>query len=154
MSGRGQSETNPKTGKPSLFKLPDRGGFALGAEPPVAAGRLVYNTDDASTLERFRIREICEGWPLHRDACEWSDLHDIFDPNAFVNISWLRGYRDKAIEAWAAGWEKGSYLTHRVLGHAVEIKNDRAIDKMKVTISWRFVDEKGAEWDSDWYTYS
>lgn len=45
----------------------------------------------------------------------------------------------------------GDYIIHRVLGHAVEVKGDRAIDKMKVTISWRFADENGIEWDNDWY---
>ncbi|KAJ9213189.1 hypothetical protein DTO166G4_5182 [Paecilomyces variotii] len=149
MSGIGQKDKNPLTGKPSLFKVSDEGGCALGEEPPVAQNRLVYNTDDASTLERFRIRELCEGWPLHRDACEWTDLRSIFDPEAFINITWQQNFRDKAIETWAKGWAKGDYICHRVLGHAVEVKGDRAIDKMKVTISWRFADENGVEWDSD-----
>ncbi|GLB05161.1 hypothetical protein AtubIFM57258_011197 [Aspergillus tubingensis] len=149
MSGIGQSDKIPSTGKYALFKLPDKGDYGLGAEPPSASNRLTYNTDDASTLERFKIRELCEGWPLHRDACEWSDLREIFDPKAFINISWQQNYRDKAIDTWAEGWAKGEFICHRVLGHAVDIKGDRAIDKMKCTISCRFADENGVEWDSD-----
>ncbi|GFN19956.1 hypothetical protein AtubIFM54640_009977 [Aspergillus tubingensis] len=146
MSGISQSDYTRKT---ALFKLPDKGDYSLGAEPPSASNRLTYNTDDASTLERFRIRELCEGWPLHRDACEWSDLREIFDPKAFINISWQQNYRDKAIDTWAEGWAKSEFICHRVLGHAVDIKGDRAIDKMKCTISCRFADENGVEWDSD-----
>ncbi|PYI05254.1 hypothetical protein BO78DRAFT_447936 [Aspergillus sclerotiicarbonarius CBS 121057] len=149
MSSIAQMEKVPWTGKPSLFNFPDKGGYTWGAEPPLAFNRLTYNTDDASTLERFKIRELCEGWPLHRDACEWTDLREIFDLNAFINISWQQNYRDKAIETWAEGWAKGDFICHRVLGHAVDIKGDRAIDKMKVTISWRFADGNGVEWDSD-----
>ncbi|KAB8070592.1 hypothetical protein BDV29DRAFT_180655 [Aspergillus leporis] len=145
------TEIIPKTGKPAVFKVPDKNSLPLGAEPPTASNRLVYNTDDASTLERFRIRELCEGWPLHRDACEWTDLRAIFDPKAFINISWQQNFRDNAIDTWAKGWTNGDYIYHRVLGHAVEIKGDRAIDKMKVTISVRFADEDGVEWDSDWF---
>ncbi|KAI9037109.1 uncharacterized protein KD926_000826 [Aspergillus affinis] len=122
---------------------------SLSNEPQLTTHRLVYNTSDASTLDRFRIRELCEGWPLHRDACEWTDLRAIFSPHAFINISWQQNYRDAAIKTWAKGWEKGDFITHRVLGHAVEIKGHRAIDKMKVTISWRFKDDNGVEWDSD-----
>ncbi|KAL4891561.1 hypothetical protein BDV59DRAFT_203465 [Aspergillus ambiguus] len=138
------------TSKPAPFKLPDTGSLGLGQEPPTASGRQVYNTDDASTLERFKIRELSEGWPLHRDACEWTDLRAIFDPKAFLNISWFQLYRDDAIKKWANGWKHEEYILHRVLGHAVEIKGDRAINKMKVTISSRFSDEDGTEWDADW----
>lgn len=87
---------------------------------------------------------------MHRDACEWTDLRAIFDPKAFLNISWLQLYQEDAIKKWANGWKNGEYIMHRVLGHAVEIKGDRAINKMKVTISWRFSDEDGVEWDCDW----
>ncbi|PYH94598.1 hypothetical protein BO71DRAFT_226221 [Aspergillus ellipticus CBS 707.79] len=147
--GAGQNEKIPSTDKPALFKIADKYGYALGAEPPLASNRLTHNTDDAPTLERFKIRELCEGWPLHRDACEWTDLRDIFDINAFINISWQQNYRNKAIETWTEDWAKGNYISHRVNGHAVDIKGDRAINKMKVTISIRFADENGVEWDSD-----
>ncbi|KAL4891701.1 hypothetical protein BDV59DRAFT_203297 [Aspergillus ambiguus] len=113
MSGIGQRDIIPATKKPALFKVAEPEGYPLGAEPPVASNRLVYNTDDASTLERFKIREICEGWPLHRDACEWTDLRSIFDPKAFINISWQQNYRDQAIETWAKGWKRGDYITHQ-----------------------------------------
>ncbi|GAB1217116.1 hypothetical protein ATERTT37_006339 [Aspergillus terreus] len=62
------TETIPGTNRPAVFKLPDPGSLGLDQEPPIASGRLVYNTDDASTLERFKIRELSEGWPMHRDA--------------------------------------------------------------------------------------
>lgn len=150
-----QSQTTdriPSTGAPALFNLPGPDDYALGQEHPIShlPNRQTYNTDDASTLERFRIRELCEGWLLHRDACEWTDLRSIFDPSAFIAISWQQHLRDQAIDAWARGWERGDFTTHRVLGHAVEVRGRRAIDKMKVTISWRFADENGVEWDSDW----
>lgn len=51
---------------------------------------------------------------------------------------------------WTAGWPRGTYICHRALDHAVEVKGDRAVNKLKVTISWRFVNENGVEWYSGW----
>jgi hypothetical protein len=98
MSGVGQQDKIPATCKPALHMVPDSNIIPLGHAPPTASGRLVYNTDDASTLDRFRTRELCEGWPLHRAACEWEDLRAIFDPKAFINITWQQNYRDQAIQ--------------------------------------------------------
>ncbi|KAL3440954.1 hypothetical protein BJX65DRAFT_314285 [Aspergillus insuetus] len=109
---------SPKNEEPAFFKAPPLTATASAPKPPNATDCHVYNTDDASTLERFKIREICEGWPLHRDACDWQ-----------------QNFRDEAIKMWAEGWERGGFIMHRALGHVVEIKGDRAIDKMKVTIS-------------------
>jgi hypothetical protein len=32
---------------------------------------------DKDALERFKIREICEGWPVYRDAAEWRNYRSM-----------------------------------------------------------------------------
>jgi hypothetical protein len=32
---------------------------------------------DKEALERFKIREICEGWPVYRDAAEWRNYRSM-----------------------------------------------------------------------------
>src|SRR5438105_3319999 len=54
---------------------------------------------DADALERFKIREICEGWPTHRDAAEWEKYRSMFHDDAFIATSWSQGRVDEFIES-------------------------------------------------------
>lgn len=40
------------------------------------------NGPDSLALERYKLRELAEGWPCYRDACEWENLLSIFHPSA------------------------------------------------------------------------
>lgn len=105
--------------------------------------------DDA--LERFKIREICEGWGLYRDAGEWENYRSMFHADAYIATSWHQGPIDDFIAASKAGFEKGSsfmYIMHRILGQTVDVQGERAVSKMKVTITCRFTFD-GIEMDCE-----
>lgn len=40
------------------------------------------------TLERWKLRELAEGWPMYRDSCEWENFASLFAPDAYVYTSW------------------------------------------------------------------
>lgn len=40
---------------------------------------LLVNGTVEQKLDRLAIREICEGWPTHRDAQEWPRVRHIYD---------------------------------------------------------------------------
>jgi hypothetical protein len=39
-------------------------------------------------LERWKLRELAEGWPMYRDTCEWDNLESIFAPNCYIYTTW------------------------------------------------------------------
>ena len=43
---------------------------------------------DSDAVERFKIREICEGWPTYRDAAEWENYRSMFHDDAYIATSW------------------------------------------------------------------
>lgn len=54
-----------------------------GAEPPLPPASLStslqYSASDPTTLlDRMAIRELMEGFPAHRDACEWRKMRALF----------------------------------------------------------------------------
>ncbi|XPS72907.1 hypothetical protein M3J09_005064 [Ascochyta lentis] len=63
---------------------------------------------DKEALERFKIREICEGWGVYRDAAEWSNYRSMFFDDAYIATSWNQGNIDEFIEASKEGFAKGS----------------------------------------------
>jgi hypothetical protein len=68
-----------------------------------------------NALERFKIREICEGWPVYRDAAEWRNYRSMvsgpqtflndwlikvqFHDDAYIATSWKQGTIDEFIKA-------------------------------------------------------
>lgn len=69
--------------------MPDRHTLATGWRPTDAV-RNNGLTDLA--IERFKLRELAEGWPMYRDYCEWENLESIFAPDACkhtnLRVSW------------------------------------------------------------------
>jgi hypothetical protein len=97
-------------------------------------------------LERLKIREICEGWGMYRDAAEWKNYRSMFHDDAYIATSWSQGPIDDFIEsskkAFAAQKEGMFYILHRIIGQTVDVQGNRAVSKMKVTITSRMtVDE-------------
>lgn len=39
---------------------------------------LTFTFVSTEALERFKVRELCEGFPCHRDACEWPKMRALF----------------------------------------------------------------------------
>ncbi|RKL27282.1 hypothetical protein BFJ72_g13309 [Fusarium proliferatum] len=46
------------------------------------------NGPDEVALERYKLRELAEGWPSYRDACEWTNFESFFGPDAHVYTTW------------------------------------------------------------------
>ena len=107
---------------------------------------------------------------MYRDAREWENFRTIFHPDgAYVYTTWTgKTHIDKFIEASMAGmyvWasrarpgkadheslarrEKGAFIMHRIHGTSVDILDNRAVCKMKATITQRFTLD-GVEVDAE-----
>jgi hypothetical protein len=118
--------------------MPDLHSLPPGSHP----GTAIRNNGPASlALERYKLRELAEGWPLYRDACEWENLLSIFHPSAYIYTTWTgRTHHLDFIESSKAGMDKGAFIMHRVHGSSTDLApaGIRAVTKMKATITQRF----------------
>ncbi|KAJ9302358.1 hypothetical protein DTO271G3_1224 [Paecilomyces variotii] len=125
-----------------------------GTYPEHALRNNSKGTDlDKEALERFKIREICEGWGSYRDAAEWQNYRSMFFDDAYIATSWKQGNIDEFIQASKDGFAKGSsfmYILHRIIGSSVETNPEltRAVCKQKITITCRFTFD-GIEMDNE-----
>ncbi|KIW72461.1 hypothetical protein PV04_00652 [Phialophora macrospora] len=109
------------------------------------------NGPDDLVLERYKLRELAEGWPLYRDACEWQNLKSIFHPDAYIYTTWTgRTHHLDFIAASQRGMDAGAFIMHRCHGISTDISPDatRAVTKMKATITQRFTIQ-GCEVDAE-----
>lgn len=128
---------------PDLHSLPE--GWR-----PVQAIR--NNGQDHLALERWKLRELAEGWPMYRDSCEWENLESIFAPNAYIYTTWTgKTFYKDFLTASKAGMDKGAFIMHRCLGATTDINQDatRAVTKMKAIITQRFDNIGGAAADAE-----
>ncbi|GAA5906842.1 uncharacterized protein JCM6883_005705 [Sporobolomyces salmoneus] len=117
-----------------------------GACPPLPSASLSTSNSPDLVEDRFLCRELMEGFPVHRDACEWSKLRDLFaEKDAYVFTTWSGGVPiDEFIKISEIGFTKGVQIAHRVNGSTVDIaisgpgKGKRALGKLKATITQRF----------------
>ncbi|KAJ7778580.1 PEP2-like protein [Mycena maculata] len=116
--------------------MPDLHSLPAGTRPSNA---IRNNGPDHLVLERFKLRELAEGWPMYRDAREWDNFRSIFHPGAFVYTTWTgRISIDDFIEISKVGMDDGASIMHRVHGSSVDLAGNRAVVKMKATITQRF----------------
>ncbi|KAG5654848.1 hypothetical protein KAF25_002880 [Fusarium avenaceum] len=117
-----------------------------GSRPDAAVRN---NGPDDLVIERFKLRELAEGWPSYRDSCEWENFASIFHPGAHVYTTWSGcvTYKD-FIGASQAGMDKGAFIMHRCHGASTDINVEatRAVTKLKATITQRF-EVDGVEFD-------
>lgn len=114
-----------------------------GAQPPLPTNSVSLNGPDALVLERVRIRELMEGFPAHRDACEWSKMRALFaDDEAYVFTTWSGGVPiDEFIKISEAGFAKGVKIAHRVNGGTVDVATEgpaarkRGLGKLKACVA-------------------
>ncbi|KAK7408072.1 hypothetical protein QQX98_009787 [Neonectria punicea] len=124
----------------NLHSLPE------GSRPSQA---IRNNGPDHLVLERLKLRELAEGWPCYRDACEWENFRSIFHPGAYVYTTWSgRVPFTDFIAASQAGMDKGAFIMHRCHGSTTDInvEGTLAVTKLKATITQRF-EVDGAEFD-------
>ena len=92
----------------------------IETRPVFAARNNTSDHDDEHLLDRFKIREICEGWPTYRDAAEWENYRSMFHDDAYIATSWSQGKIDDFIAsskvAFAKQKEGMFYILHRVTG--------------------------------------
>ncbi|RDW92896.1 nuclear transport factor 2 family protein [Aspergillus mulundensis] len=100
------------------------------------------NGSPSEILDRYCVSELCQSWPVYRDASEWRNYRDAFvKDGAFVFTTWSGGLSiDDFISTSIEGRANGDFIMHRVNGVLVDLnpKNDRAVGKMKATITQRF----------------
>ncbi|KIW14466.1 hypothetical protein PV08_07250 [Exophiala spinifera] len=111
------------------------------------------NGPDNLALERYKLRELAEGWPMYRDACEWENLKSIFHADAVIYTTWTgRSHYLDFIAASQKGMDAGVFIMHRCHGLSTDIDRNatRAVTKMKATITQRFnLDGIEADAESD-----
>ncbi|KAI9710293.1 MAG: hypothetical protein M1820_002787 [Bogoriella megaspora] len=124
----------------------------LSTRPDKAARNNASDPDDKHVLDRFKIREICEGWPTYRDGADWENFRSMFHDDAYIATSWNQGPIDEFIEASKDAFAKQNegmfYILHRVTGQTVDVQGNRAFSKMKVTITCRATID-GKEMDNE-----
>lgn len=59
--------------------------LAAGTWPSTA---IRNNGPESLAFERFKLREVVEGWPMYHDSAEWENFESIFAEGAFVYTSW------------------------------------------------------------------
>ncbi|KAG9741900.1 hypothetical protein KCU73_g8802, partial [Aureobasidium melanogenum] len=107
-------------------------------------------------MERYKLRELAEGWPCYRDSCEWENLKSIFHPEAYIYTSWTgRTHFEDFIKASQAGMDKGVFIMHRIHGSTTDINQEatRAVTKMKATITQRLslkTDSQTGDWGANY----
>ncbi|KAJ7065066.1 hypothetical protein C8F01DRAFT_787989 [Mycena amicta] len=116
--------------------MPDLHSLPAGTRPTNA---IRNNGPDDLALQRFKLRELAEGWPMYRDAREWENFRSIFYPGAFIYTTWTsRIGIEEFIQISQEGMDNGANIMHRVHGSSVDIAGTRAVVKMKATITQRF----------------
>ncbi|KAK4937617.1 hypothetical protein LTR10_021763 [Elasticomyces elasticus] len=128
--------------------MPDLHSLPAGSRPDKAVRN---NGPENLVLERYKLRELAEGWPAYRDACEWENLKSIFHPDAYIYTTWTgRTHHLDFIAASQKGMDNGAFIMHRCHGISTDINTEatRAVTKMKATITQRF-DLDGCEADAE-----
>ncbi|KAL2881826.1 hypothetical protein SGCOL_002984 [Colletotrichum sp. CLE4] len=103
-------------------------------------------------LDRLAVSELCKGWPVYRDASEWLNYRSLFTKDAYVWTTWSGAQPiDDFIRISIAGKSSGAFIMHRECGTLVELNQEtnRAVGKMKATITQRFEHPDGYEYDID-----
>ena len=118
--------------------MPDLHSLPAGSRPEAA---IRNNGPTSLAIQRFMLRELAEGWPMYRDACEWENFASIFHPEAYVYTTWTgkTHYLD-FIAGSKRGMDAGAFIMHRCHGITTDINHaaSKAVTKMKATITQRF----------------
>ncbi|GKT54286.1 catabolic 3-dehydroquinase [Colletotrichum tofieldiae] len=98
-------------------------------------------------LDRLAVSELCKGWPVYRDAGEWANYRSLFTKDAYSGAQPINDFIRISIE----GNKTGAFIMHRECGTLVELnpETNRAVGKMKATITQRFKHPDGFEYDVD-----
>jgi hypothetical protein len=120
-----------------ISAMPDLHSLPVGTRPTNA---IRNNGPDDLVLERFKLRELAEGWPMYRcvvrrscllltlispfgrDAREWENFRSIFHPGAFIYTTWTgRISVEDFVKVSQDGMDDGAFIMHRVHGSSVDL---------------------------------
>ncbi|PYI14772.1 catabolic 3-dehydroquinase [Aspergillus violaceofuscus CBS 115571] len=109
------------------------------------------NGSSSEINDRYCVSELCKGWPVYRDASEWNHYRHLFaKEGAFVFTTWSGGLPiDDFIQTSIQGRANGDFIMHRENGTLVDLNpaTQRAVGKMKATITQRFSWDDGVDFD-------
>lgn len=117
--------------------------YNLTAKEAQPAHWLHLNGTPDQILDRYCVSELLRGWPVYRDASEWKNYRECFADDAYVFSTWSGGLPiDDFIQSSKQSRANGDFVMHRENGILVDLNpsTNRAVGKMKATISQRFTD--------------
>lgn len=94
---------------------------------------------DTATAERLAIRELIENWVLWRDAGDWDRFATVWHDDGWMTATWFQGSARDFIAVSREGFDKGVSILHFLGGFTCDVKGNRAISQVKMTISQRAV---------------
>ena len=94
---------------------------------------------DTAAAERLAIRELIENWVLWRDAGDWDRFATVWHDDGWMTATWFQGSARDFIAVSREGFDKGVSILHFLGGFTCDVKGNRAISQVKMTISQRAV---------------
>lgn len=105
---------SPSECAPGASSTTDKFVASPYAQPPLPGLSLStsINGTPEEALERWKITEIMNGFPAHRDACEWTKMRALFaKEDAYVFTTWSGGVPvDEFIRISETGFQKGARI--------------------------------------------
>ena len=92
---------------------------------------------EALAAERQAIREVIENWVLWRDAGDWERFATVWHDDGWMTATWFQGPARDFIAVSKQGFERGVNILHFLGGFTCDIRGDRAISQVKMTINQR-----------------
>ena len=92
---------------------------------------------EALAAERQAIREVIENWVLWRDAGDWERFATVWHDDGWMTATWFQGPARDFIAVSKQGFERGVHILHFLGGFTCDIRGDRAISQVKMTINQR-----------------
>jgi len=94
---------------------------------------------DAVAADRQAIRELIDNWVMWRDAGHWDRFATVWHDDGWMTATWFQGPAREFIAVSREGFEKGVSILHSLGGFTCDLKGNRAISQVKMTISQRAV---------------
>ena len=93
-------------------RMPDLHSLPPGSRPDPS--KVIRNNGSSDlALERFKLRELAEGWPMYRDSCELENFASIFADDAKIYTTWTgrMGFRVRSMSfLYHLYWVRNHFL--------------------------------------------
>lgn len=96
------------------------------------------DTQANALLDRLAIRELVEGWLVHRDAQDWEKFLGVWHDGGFTMTTWGgKASPQDFVKAASKGYAQGDRMLHSAGGMAADVNGNRAISQSKFRIMQR-----------------